>query len=174
MEGLHKVNPRRSVGPDAKGPCHSAHGVYSTGVGGARADSFGATSMPQIEITGVAGRETRGMKTRVVFQLNFAPSEVWLKTFDHVTNIQVSSYPREMFRFDGNTVACEFLGPREPEVLETLRLYVADTNKQVEKIVAARRAATNPKLAREQIEAKKRQTLMLNRELFGDEPDAEE
>jgi hypothetical protein len=110
------------------------------------------------------------MKTRVVFQLNFAPSETWLKAFRHVTVVQVSTYPREMFHFENDTVACEFLGPREPEILETLRLYVADTNKQVEKIVAARKAATNPKIAREQLEAKKRQTLMLNRELFGDQP----
>lgn len=130
--------------------------------------------MPHVEITGVASRETRGMKTRVVFQLNFEPSKVWLKTFEHVTIVQVSNYPRELFRFEGNTVACEFLGPREPEVLETLGLYVADANKQVEKIVAARRAATNPKLARKEIEAKKRQTMMLNRELFDDEPDAKE
>ena len=127
-----------------------------------------------IELTGEARRETDGMKTHAVYRLNMAPSKVWLDLFLHVTGVQVTHHPRDMFHFDGDSVGCEFMGPREPEVLETLQMYIADTNMQVEKLIARRRAATDPKLRRQQLEAQKRQTLMLGREMFGDGPEPEE
>lgn len=127
-----------------------------------------------IELTGVVSRAMRGMKTRVVYRLNSTPEKAWLDAFRHVPNIQVTTYPREMFQFENETVACEFIGPRDSEVFETLQLYIADANKQVEMAAADRKAATNPRLARREFKAKRQQTLMLNRELFDETPDAEE
>lgn len=127
-----------------------------------------------IELTGVVSRAMRGMKTRVVYRLNSTPEKTWLDAFRHVPNIQVTTYPREMFQFENETVACEFIGPRDSEVFETLQLYIADANKQVEMAAADRKAATNPRLARREFKAKRQQTLMLNRELFDETPDAEE
>ena len=129
-----------------------------------------------IELTGEAKREARGMTNRVVYRLNMAPSKKWLDLFRYVTGVQVTQFPREMFHFDRNSVACEFMGPREPEALETLQMYITDTNMQVEKMIAKRRAATDPKLRRQQLDAQKRQTLMLGREMFGEgaEPEPKE
>jgi hypothetical protein len=124
-----------------------------------------------IELTGDAKRETRGMKTRVVYRLNMAPSPAWLKLFQDAKGVQVADCPRGLFQFDRDSVVCEFLGQREPETLSTLQIYIADTNRHVESLLARRRAATDPKLRRRQIEAKKRQTLMLGREMFGDGPE---
>lgn len=127
-----------------------------------------------IELTGVEGKGTRGMKTRIVFRLNATPEKTWLEAFRHVPNVQVTTYPRAMFQFEDDTVACEFIGPRDSEVFETLQLYIADANKQIDRAAADRRAATNPRLARREFKAKRQQTLMLNRELFDEAPDAEE
>ncbi len=127
-----------------------------------------------IELTGVASKGTRGMKTRIVFQLNATPEGAWLGAFQHVPNVQVTTYPRAMFRFEDDTVTCEFIGPRDSEVFETLQLYIADANKQIDRAAAARKAATNPRLARRELQAKKKQTMMLKRELFDEAPDAEE
>ncbi len=133
----------------------------------------GVTAM-HIELTGVESKAMRGMTTRVVYRLNSTPDRPWLEAFRHVPNVQVTTYPRAMFQFEDDTIACEFIGPRDSEVFETLQLYIADANKQVERAAAVRKAATNPRLARRELKAKRQQTLMLNRELFDEAPDAEE
>ena len=135
-----------------------------------RAVGNGGARAMHIELTGEAKKATQGMKTRLLFRLNAAPSRAWLQAFMHVTGVQVTNYSRDQFTFEGNTVACEFFGPRAAEVYETLQLYVTDANKQMDKAEVARRTATDAKLRRQDIEARKRQTLMLGREMFGDAP----
>jgi hypothetical protein len=119
----------------------------------------------QVEVVGVAGKETRGMLTRAVFKLSRAPDRHWCETFLHCTGVQVTHYPRSRFEFDKDTVACSFMGPRLSEAFETLKLYVADANKKVADADARGHTRSDQRATEDE---KRRQTETLRRELFDD------
>ena len=117
-----------------------------------------------IELKEILEKETRGMLTRARFKLSAEPDTLWLDVF--AKGAPSPDWPREVFKFEKDGVACEFYGPRLEEVVGQLQLYIEEANRTSAELRLQRR---NPSAARRKDEAARRQTKTILREIFDDD-----
>ena len=74
-----------------------------------------------------------------------------------------------MFHFDGEKVHVTIMGPRFDELVQTLQLYVADTNKKAAEL---RQQERSPGKAFRAEQEKRRRTEQMSKDLFEDDAGA--